>query len=95
MQAVPDPVTGESGLWTGIATIIGNGVKHLVELTIDTDGDKGSATGSIVATDGHPFWVVNRQAWLDAGDLQIGDQVVTATGATMQVAQVRTWTALQ
>ncbi|MER5968707.1 hypothetical protein ABT112_02995, partial [Streptomyces sp. NPDC002055] len=33
----------------------GSGEKNLVRLTVDTDGDRGDATGTVTATEGHPF----------------------------------------
>jgi hypothetical protein len=41
---------------------------------------QGKQTSRITATANHPFWVANRQSWTDAGSLQPGDQVLTATG---------------
>jgi hypothetical protein len=54
------------------ALIQGEGVKDLV--TVST------AAGSVVATVGHPFWSVSDAAWVDAGDLQVGDAVLEADG---------------
>lgn len=87
-----DPVTGKTAVQTVAATIAGNGTKHLVDITIET-GDED--TSVLTATDGHPFWVTNRNAWIDAGDLQPGDQVLTPTGAIQQITAIRTWTGLQ
>ncbi|MGJ3559761.1 polymorphic toxin-type HINT domain-containing protein [Streptomyces sp. INA 01156] len=54
-----DPETGETTAQTVTAEILGKGVKHLVKVTIDVDGKKGSKTAEVTATDKHPFWVPN------------------------------------
>ncbi|MEV6372231.1 Hint domain-containing protein [Micromonospora musae] len=67
---VTDPETGETKVEAVTAAIKGDGVKHLVKVTVDTDGAKGSETASVTATDGHPFWVPELGEWVDATDLQ-------------------------
>ncbi|WP_083852967.1 Hint domain-containing protein [Saccharomonospora glauca] len=52
-----DPETGESGPQKVVATIVGQGEKNLVEVTVDVDGDAGDAVETITATAEHPFWV--------------------------------------
>uniref|UniRef100_UPI0035AB9FBA polymorphic toxin-type HINT domain-containing protein n=1 Tax=Streptomyces geysiriensis TaxID=68207 RepID=UPI0035AB9FBA len=52
-----DPKTGKTTVQTVTAEIKGKGAKRLVRVTIDTDGDEGDKTASVIATDGHPFWV--------------------------------------
>ncbi|MDP9642099.1 hypothetical protein J2S53_002044 [Actinopolyspora lacussalsi] len=90
-----DPQTGETEPERVTATITGQGEKQLVEVTVDVDGDRGSATDSVTATGEHPFWVPNRDEWVDAADLQAGDRVRTAEGEQRLVTGIRTWTALQ
>jgi hypothetical protein len=46
----------------------------------------------IHATDGHPFWVEGRDEWVDAGDLQVGDVLLTEDGTTATVDAVRAYT---
>ncbi|MGV3733797.1 MAG: polymorphic toxin-type HINT domain-containing protein [Microcella sp.] len=75
-----DPETGEAGARPVTALIEGEGVKDLV--TVST------ASGSVVATAGHPFWSVSEAAWVDAGDLAVGDAVLEADGATSVVTAV-------
>nr|WP_308293381.1 hypothetical protein [Streptomyces sp. RO-S4] len=55
---------GETRVETVTAEIKGEGLKHLVKVVIDTDGDKGEATAEVTATDGHPFWVPELGQWL-------------------------------
>jgi hypothetical protein len=50
-----DAETGKTAAEPVAARITGNGVKHLVDIIIDTDGRRGDATSTITATDGHPF----------------------------------------
>ncbi|UYN83848.1 MAG: AHH domain-containing protein [Microcella sp.] len=75
-----DPETGEAGAHAVTALIEGSGVKDLV--TVSTQ------SGSAVATAGHPFWSVSEAAWVDAGDLAVGDAVLEADGATSVITQV-------
>lgn len=75
-----DPETGEAGARPVTALIEGEGVKDLV--TVST------GSGSVVATAGHPFWSVSDAAWVDAGDLSVGDAVLEADGATSVVTAV-------
>jgi len=84
-----DPVTGETSSRTVVATITGEGDKRLVEVTVDTDGPRGDATGLVVATDGHPFWVEDERHWVDAADLEPGDEVRTPDGTRLDVVAVR------
>ena len=73
-------------------TIKGEGLKKLVTLTVDTDGDKGDATDTITATDGHPFWVASLDKWLKAGELKPGQWLRTGSGSWVQVDAVQAWT---
>ncbi|PRW64745.1 LamG-like jellyroll fold domain-containing protein [Actinopolyspora mortivallis] len=90
-----DPETGETEAKRVTATITGEGQKRLVEVTVDVDGDRGGDTESVTATAEHPFWVPDRDEWVDAADLRAGDRVRTAEGEQLLVTGIRTWTALQ
>ncbi|MEV3971148.1 polymorphic toxin-type HINT domain-containing protein [Streptomyces sp. NPDC050698] len=87
-----DPETGETKVETVTAEIKGKGVKHLVKITVDIDGKKGSKTASVTATDGHPFWVPELGEWVDATDLKAGEWLRTRAGSRVQVASVKRWT---
>jgi RHS repeat-associated protein len=88
-----DPETGRSAAKPVTALITGDGEKTLVALTVDTDGTRGTATGTLVATAAHPFWVDDQGRWVDAGDLRRGDEVTTSSGgAQLPVLATRTWT---
>ncbi|GGL74840.1 hypothetical protein GCM10010129_18270 [Streptomyces fumigatiscleroticus] len=88
-----DPETGETSTETVTAEIKGEGVKHLVKITIDTDGDKGDATASVTATDGHPVWVPALDKWVKATDLTSGEWLRTSAGTYVQITAIERWTA--
>jgi hypothetical protein len=83
-----DPQTGETTAETVTAEIKGEGLKHLVKLTVDTDGSEGTATDMITATDGHPFWVPELGEWIDATDLKSGQWLRTSAGTLVQITAV-------
>lgn len=87
-----DPETGETRVETVAAEITGKGVKHLVAITVDTDGDSGAETETITATGGHPFWVPELRKWINATDLKAGQWLRTGAGTLVQVAAVKRWT---
>jgi RHS repeat-associated protein len=76
-----DPGTGERGARRVNAVIVGEGLKHLVAITIAT----AVGFASVTATEGHPFWVDSRSAWVEAGDLAIGDLLKTADDGHVRV----------
>ncbi|SDJ02803.1 polymorphic toxin-type HINT domain-containing protein [Nonomuraea jiangxiensis] len=84
-----DPETGETSARPVVATILGEGHKHLVEVTVDTDGPRGDDTGLVIATDNHPFWVDDEGRWTDAADLEAGDTVLTPEGDRLTVVSLR------
>lgn len=90
-----DPTTGKTEARAVDDVIIGNGEKHLVKLTVDTDGGKGDATGTITATEGHPFWLEDQKTWTDAGKVKPGAMLRTSTGTWVKVTATRAWTAVQ
>ncbi|MGW0556181.1 polymorphic toxin-type HINT domain-containing protein [Streptomyces sp. NPDC002926] len=87
-----DPTTGKTSHREVTDTIEGKGLKRLVRLTVDTDGDKGGATDKITATEGHPFWVPSLGKWLKAGELRPGQWLQTGSGTRVQVESVQAWT---
>ncbi|MBB5136196.1 RHS repeat-associated protein [Thermocatellispora tengchongensis] len=90
-----DPETGRTAPRPVTTLITGDGVKHLVELTIDIDGDRGDATDVIIATDEHPFWVPDLREWVPAGQLDKGTWLQTSAGTYVQITAVKQWTATQ
>lgn len=87
-----DPRSGRTEARAITKVIVGEGVKELLQVTVDTDGAAGNATGTVTATEGHPFWVDNRGRWLRAGDLQAGDLLLTPEGRLREVVDTREWT---
>ncbi|MEV0982607.1 ricin-type beta-trefoil lectin domain protein, partial [Streptomyces sp. NPDC049915] len=88
-----DPKTGERRIETVTAEIKGHGLKHLVKVTIDTDGKKGAKTAQVTATDGHPFWVPELHTWIKATDLHAGQWLRTSAGTYVQITAIDRWTA--
>lgn len=87
-----DPVSGRTEARSVDDVIVGSGQKHLVRLTVDTDGDQGEATGTMTATEGHPFWLEDQQSWVDAGDIQPGALLRTSAGTWVKVTATEAWT---
>ncbi|RVX40557.1 RHS repeat-associated protein [Nonomuraea polychroma] len=90
-----DPETGETRAERVTAIMTSKGDKDLVQISIDIDGDKGDARGSIIATDHHPFWVPILRKWVKADELQPGMWLRTSAGTYVQVEAIRKWTAIQ
>ncbi|MGV9890635.1 ricin-type beta-trefoil lectin domain protein [Streptomyces sp. NPDC003395] len=88
-----DPTTGERRIETVTAEIKGQGLKHLVKITIDVDGKKGNKTVQVTATDGHPFWVPELRDWIQATDLKAGQWLQTSAGTYVQITALARWTA--
>ncbi|EGX59580.1 hypothetical protein SZN_12073 [Streptomyces zinciresistens K42] len=89
-----DPETGRTQAETVTAEIKGRGLKNLVRVTVDVDGEKGSRTASVTATDGHPFWVPELGEWIDATDLKVGKRLSTGSGAEVRITAIKRWTTL-
>ncbi|MDQ0934625.1 polymorphic toxin-type HINT domain-containing protein [Streptomyces turgidiscabies] len=90
-----DPESGRTEARPVTKVIEGAGQKDLVELTVDTDGAAGNATGTLKATANHPFWVQDLHSWVDAEDITLGAALRKPSGATVEVIEVREWTAPQ
>ncbi|MHC3427317.1 RHS repeat-associated core domain-containing protein [Streptomyces sp. DT18] len=89
-----DPETGKTTTETVTAEIKGTGLKLLVDITVDTDGDKGDETATITATNGHPFWVPSLHKWLNAEDLTPGTDLTTDTGSQVRIEETKQYTVL-
>jgi hypothetical protein len=87
-----DPETGKSTSEPVVATIFGTGDKNLVRLTVDTDGVRGDATGTVVATARHPFWRPDVGRWVDAAEIAAGQVLRVPGGTTVQVISTEAWT---
>ncbi|GAB2884979.1 hypothetical protein GCM10027074_61920 [Streptomyces deserti] len=91
--AASDVETDDTQTRTVTRTIKGDGTKHLVTITVDTDGRAGGKTSTLTATDGHPFWVPDVGRWVDAGNLKPGQWLSTGSGSWIQVTAVKARTA--
>ncbi|MEV4529188.1 LamG-like jellyroll fold domain-containing protein [Streptosporangium sp. NPDC049304] len=89
-----DTATGLTAARRVSHLITGDGEKRLVRLTITTDAATGKS-GTVVATDGHPFWVPDLHKWVKAGELQPGMLLRTSAGTYIQLTAVKKWTAPQ
>ncbi|MCC8242701.1 polymorphic toxin-type HINT domain-containing protein [Saccharothrix luteola] len=78
-----DPTTGVTQARPVTDVITGSGEKRMVEVSV--------AGGSVLATDGHPFWVDGGE-WVEAQDLQEGQRLRTAQGGEVAVTGLRMWT---
>lgn len=81
MVLASDPETGERGPRRVTDTIVGDGIKELVDVEIDGH--------LITATDRHPFWVDDEGRWVDAEDLEAGDVLLLAGRQTVTIDSVR------
>ncbi|MFB6556588.1 polymorphic toxin-type HINT domain-containing protein, partial [Streptomyces sp. NPDC056405] len=80
-----DPETGKTTTRAVVATIVTKDDKHFTDLTVQTP----SGDSSIIATDTHPFWSVDKKKWINAGDLRPGAELRTPKGAVVKVVAVR------
>ncbi|WP_198348133.1 polymorphic toxin-type HINT domain-containing protein [Plantactinospora sp. KBS50] len=87
-----DPEIGQTAAKT-VTHLHRNHDTDLTDLTVQ-DGATGR-TSVLHTTSHHPFWSVNRHAWVDAADLVADDQLLDADGRTTHtVAAVKSWTGL-
>ncbi|MGW4422784.1 RHS repeat-associated core domain-containing protein [Streptosporangium sp. NPDC004631] len=90
-----DPESGQVTAEPVTHLIVGEGEKHLVRVIISSlDGPAGKV-GDVVATDGHPFWVVNLHRWVTASELLPGMVLRTGAGTYVQITALQKWTAHQ
>ncbi|GLY02163.1 polymorphic toxin-type HINT domain-containing protein [Actinoplanes sp. NBRC 101535] len=83
-----DAATGRTAARVVTATIGGTVTKQLVDVTVDTDGDAGTATATVAATSYHPFWVPALRAWISATALSAGMTVQNTGGEPVVVERV-------
>jgi RHS repeat-associated protein len=81
-----DPTTGKSADEPVTDVIVGQGLKHLVD--VDVDVTDNSKSDSVTSTDNHPFWVVDLGRWVNAGQLKAGDHLLTDDGRTVIVRRL-------
>jgi hypothetical protein len=83
-----DPVAGRTAAKPVTALINGSGVKQLVDVAVDEDGDTATTPTVITATAAHPFWEPVAGAWVPAGALVAGATVLTRDGDRAAVTAV-------
>ncbi|MFC5805834.1 polymorphic toxin-type HINT domain-containing protein, partial [Streptomyces formicae] len=87
-----DPLSARTEAKPVQATIVGNGSKDLV--SIGVTGSGATRKGTVVATDGHPFWVAgDSNAWIKAADIKTGMRLLTDAGKNVRVASTKAWNA--
>jgi RHS repeat-associated protein len=86
-----DPESGRTRVETVTAEIKGTGLKHLVKITLDAENKKGARADTIIATDGHPFWVAELGEWVEATDLKTGEWLTTSEGERVRIAAMERW----
>jgi hypothetical protein len=78
-----DPTTGKSAAREVTDVRSHASQRTLVELTI--------GTGSVVATDEHPFWVASDKRWSHAIDLKPGHKLATPDNRDATITGTRSW----
>ncbi|MFJ6772935.1 polymorphic toxin-type HINT domain-containing protein [Kitasatospora sp. NPDC091257] len=78
-----DPETGKTAAREVDATMVTPDDADFTTLLL-ADG-----RGEVTATDHHPFWSVNRDAWVNAGDLTADDTVRSSDGTVVALAGIR------
>ncbi|MEJ3749675.1 polymorphic toxin-type HINT domain-containing protein [Actinomycetes bacterium KLBMP 9797] len=86
-----DPTTGKTETREVTRLRSGADQSDLVEVVVDIDGITGEKTGSVVATDEHPFWVEVENRWVYAKDLKPGYRFETSDHRSATVVRTRTW----
>ncbi|MDA0632516.1 GH-E family nuclease [Nonomuraea sp. MCN248] len=90
-----DPGTGRMEAQPVTALISSHGRKHLVRITVDLDGDRGTAADVVEATAEHPFWLPALKEWVPAGQLEAGAWLRTSAGTYVQISAIQHRTATQ
>ena len=81
MVLATNPATGQTGRFPVTKLITGEGSKRLVAIS--------AAGETVIATTQHSFWAVNKYAWIDAGDLEVGDVLRRPDGTQVAVERLR------
>jgi RHS repeat-associated protein len=80
-----DPDTGKTSSQKVVASFSGTDYDHLIQITVDTDGNKGHRTGAILATEHHLFWNPKTHTWTRADHLTPTSTLRTPDGHTVHV----------
>ncbi|MGJ6965673.1 polymorphic toxin-type HINT domain-containing protein, partial [Streptosporangium sp. G11] len=90
IAADPNARKSEKQLVTALITSLG--VKHLVRLQVDVDGNNGDKLGQVTATTEHPIWAVDQKRWVDAGNLAAGAILLSAEGKKLKLVSTYRYT---
>ncbi|MET8154807.1 polymorphic toxin-type HINT domain-containing protein [Sphaerisporangium sp. NPDC005289] len=80
-----DPLTGKTTPKAVLATYSGLSYLTLIQITVDTDGKKGDATGTILTTEHHLFWNAKDRTWVRADQLTDADRLRDPDGKPLPV----------
>ncbi len=80
-----DPATGKTEQHRVVGTDVHGDEPQRTELTVSSDGKSGSVT----ATDWHPFWVEEAGDWVAVADVQVGEHLHSPDGHSVVVTAVR------
>ena len=83
-----EPATGETTAKRVTATITSRGIKRIMTIGVDDDGDPATRSATISATDNHPFWVPPLKTWVPAAALVVGLPLRAANGDEVQVTSI-------
>ncbi|KZB80374.1 hypothetical protein AVL48_12800 [Amycolatopsis regifaucium] len=89
-----DPETGRTESRPVVATIIGEGQKDLVRVSVG-DGVSNNRAGEVIATAEHPFWSNVRNEWISATRLEASEKLLAASGELVSIAGIDKWSAAQ
>ncbi|MER7757299.1 polymorphic toxin-type HINT domain-containing protein [Kitasatospora sp. NPDC097643] len=85
-----DPQTGETGRRLVTAAIVTDDDEEFTDLGVEPTAGQ-PVEQFLTTTWHHPFWVVNREMWVEANELQTGDQLLRPDGADAHVTTVRNY----
>ncbi|GAA3924625.1 hypothetical protein Aau02nite_21460 [Amorphoplanes auranticolor] len=84
-----DPVANLTRPEPVIRLLRDTGEKNLVDITVDTDGDRGDATSTITATGSHRFWSPESRRWWPAEQLETDKLLLDDSGRSVRITAVR------
>ncbi|RZQ63510.1 RHS repeat-associated core domain-containing protein [Amycolatopsis suaedae] len=83
-----DPTVGVAGPRKVVGTIVSEGMKDLVEISMFPPSPLLSQAGTVTATEGHPFWLPETRKWARASELTSGTMLRTAAGSWVSIDTV-------
>ncbi|MCA2216956.1 hypothetical protein LDL48_29500 [Wangella sp. NEAU-J3] len=86
--AATEPTVGGTVDKPVAGTRSADGVKRIIDVGIDDDGDPDTAPKIVSATESHPFWVPGLNTWIPASGLAVGLPLLSADGTRTHVATI-------